>query len=329
MHDIYFTREYGKLNELIEDGKSEEYIFKNEYGVIRSLYIKREIPEEIEGQRYYDLVSPYGYGGPVIEECEANHKESLIDEFGKAFREYCLDNRIVSEFVRFHPIVGNGVDFQKMYHAQWNRHTVGTDLTCSENPIEIEFSKSCRKRIRKAVRKGISYKITENPQNVEIFKEIYYPTMDRNKASGYYYFSDEYFEKCLEYFREKMLLIEAVYEGKTIAAGLYFLWEKTIHIHLTGTLSEYMSLCPEYILRYAVTLWGIENGYDLIHNGGGRTADPEDSLYQFKKQFGQVTSFDFYIGKKIWDQEIYDKLCMETRQDDRNGYFPAYRNKVI
>ncbi len=323
--DIYFTKEYGKLNELIEDGKSQEYLFQNEFGVISSLFIKREIPVTVEGNRYFDLVSPYGYGGPVIIECEPGRQKDLLDGFGKEFRKYCLENKIVSEFVRFHPVVGNGVDFQELYHAQWNRHTVGTDLTRWDDPIGIEFSKSCRKRIRKAINKGISYKITECPQEIDVFKKIYYLTMDRNGASDYYYFSDEYFEKCMEYFRQNLLMIEAVYEEQTIAAGLYFLWDKTIHIHLTGTLSEYLPLCPEYILRYAVTLWGIEHGYHLIHNGGGRTADPEDSLYLFKKQFGQCTSFDFYIGKKIWNHEIYDRLCQEAGQDENADYFPAYR----
>ena len=89
--DIYFTKEYGKLNELIEDGKSQEYLFQNEFGVISSLFIKREIPVTVEGNRYFDLVSPYGYGGPVIIECEPGRQKDLLDGFGKEFRKYCLE----------------------------------------------------------------------------------------------------------------------------------------------------------------------------------------------------------------------------------------------
>ena len=78
-------------------------------------------------------------------------------------------------------------------------------------------------------------------------------------------------------------------------------------------------------MRYAITLWGKENGYNVIHNGGGRTNSEEDSLYKFKKQFAQNTKFDFYIGKNIWNQDIYKKLCDYKKVDINEEFFPAYR----
>ena len=37
-----------------------------------------------------------------------------------------------------------------------------------------------------------------------------------------------------------------------------------------------------------------------------------------------IYDLDFYIGKKIWNKEIYDKLCkIKNVKDD--GFFPAYR----
>src|SRR5699024_2011904 len=142
-------------------------------------------------------------------------------------------------------------------------------------------------------------KVIEKPTDVSKFKQFYYSTMDRNSASNYYYFNDSYFNKCLEYFRDNLLLVESIYQGQTIAMGFYFIYENIIHIHLSGTLSEYLHLSPAYILRYGVTEWGKENGYSLIHHGGGRTNDVKDSLYTFKKQFGNNTDFKFHIGKKI------------------------------
>ena len=32
-------------------------------------FIKREIPLLLDGKKYYDIVTPYGYGGPYIEKC--------------------------------------------------------------------------------------------------------------------------------------------------------------------------------------------------------------------------------------------------------------------
>lgn len=68
--DIYFDENYGKLYEEKENGKAEVYIFKTKEGRIVNQFIKREIPITISGEKYYDIITPYGYGGPIIEKCE-------------------------------------------------------------------------------------------------------------------------------------------------------------------------------------------------------------------------------------------------------------------
>lgn len=323
--DIYFDPNYAKLYEKVEDGRVERFVLETENGRISNLFLLREIPEKLDEVQYKDIVSPYGYGGPIIEYCKEDKKNELLKEYENAFYKYCADNHIVSEFVRFHPIINNGLDFSLIYNSQCIRNTVGTNLLLGDDPIQEEFSKSCRKRIRRAIRDGVSYRITEKPDTTHSFKEIYYSTMERNEAGDYYYFDDEYFQQCVDCFRDNIILVEALFEDKVIAAGFYFVWDKVIHIHLSGTLSEYLYLSPAYILRYAVTMWGKEHGYELIHHGGGRSNSEEDSLYLFKKQFGEKTSFDFYVGRKIWNEDIYDKLCSKVGKDRLTNYFPAYR----
>lgn len=326
MKDIYFEKNYGKLYEGIENGKAEVFEYATPTGSINHMFIKREIPYSVNGRTYFDLITPYGYGGPLIVEYQKGRKSELINTFKQEFGKYCIENNIVSEFVRFHPIVKNALDFVDLYETEHIRNTVGTNLKQYDDPFQAEFSKSCRKNIRKGLRNGIDYKVTEKPTDVSDFKKFYYSTMDRNKAQEYYYFDDNYFDSCVDLFRDNLLLVEAIYEEKPIAMGLYFIFNETIHIHLSGTLSEFLYLSPAYILRYAVTEWGKQNGYGLIHHGGGRSNKPDDGLYLFKKQFGENTEFEFHIGKKIWNKEIYDKLCEITGAND-NTYFPSYRSK--
>lgn len=325
MIDIYFEPNYGKICEKIENGKCEIFEYSSGLGTVYHMFIKREIDTKIDDTVWYDLITPYGYGGPVIKECRKDCRAELIKEFEYEFEKYCKENRIVSEFIRFHPIVGNANDFKDMYHVSYIRNTVGTNLADFVDPFQSEFSKSCRKNIRRALKAGVSYRITKNPSNLDNFKKIYYSTMDRNKADDFYYFDDDYFQQCLKLLREHLLLVEAVYEDQIIAAGLYFVYDKTIHIHLSGTLSEFLHLSPAYILRYAVTDWGKENGYQLIHHGGGRSNSPNDNLYLFKKRFGQNTEFKFHIGKKVWNEEIYKELCNIKGIDNQVDFFPAYR----
>ena len=320
--DLYFDENYGKLYEKVENGVAQIFTYEDENGKITNQFLKREIPEKIDGKSYYDLVTPYGYGGPIIE--ISNNKEKLLENFEKEFEKFCIKNDVVSEFVRFHPIVKNYEDFEEMYNAEYMRKTLITKLD-EEDPITNQFGKSCRKNVRQAINRGISYKVTQNPDSIGSFKEIYYSTMDRNNATDYYYFDDEYFNDILKYYRQNVVLVEAIYEDKVIAVGLYFLYKDVIHIHLSGTLNEYLFLSPAYVLRYAITMWGIENGYKLIHHGGGRSNSEEDSLYTFKRNFARIHDANFYIGKKIWNKEIYNKLCENKNIDTEEKFFPAYR----
>jgi len=324
--DIYFEDNYGKLYEKIESGKAINWYFEFKGCKIKHMFILREIPLKIENGPWYDIVTPYGYGGPVIIEKNVDiDRNALLQAFEESFSKFCYDNHIVSEFIRFHPFEKNAELFGELYNAQHIRNTLGTNLKLYQDPFTEEFSKGCRKNIKQAINKGVSWRITPRPDNISVFKNIYYSTMDRNNATDYYYFDDEYFNNCLNYFKENLLFVEAIYEEKTIAAGLYFIYDKTIHIHLSGTLSEYLYLSPAYILRYATMLWGKENGYEMIHHGGGRSNKLDDSLYTFKKQFAKNTEFEFYVGKKIWNLEIYNKLCEVSGHTQESDYFPLYR----
>lgn len=320
--DLYFDKNYGKLYEKIENGKAQIFEYEDENGKITNQFLIRQIPDEINGKKYFDIVTPYGYGGPIIENLIGD-KEILLQKYEDEFSKYCLKNDIVSEFVRFHPVLKNYEDFEKMYNAKYMRKTLITKL--QDDLVQNQFGKTCRKNIRQALNKGVTYRVTKSPENIDSFKEIYYSTMDRNNATDYYYFDDEYFKDLLKYFKDNIIFIEAIFEDKIIASGLYFAYKDIIHIHLSGTLTEYLYLSPAYILRYAITLWGKENGYKLIHHGGGRSNSEEDTLYLFKKNFAKLYDTDFYIGRKIWNTDIYNKLCNLKCVDVNEEFFPAYR----
>src|SRR6478735_1307981 len=116
--DVYFDDNYGKLYEKVENGKAEIFNFNYKFGIIKNQFIKREIPIRINNEIYYDIVTPYGYGGPVIIKCE--------------------ENKIVSEFIRFHPILENAEDFTSVYDVKCIRKTLGTNLKDFEDPFQIE-----------------------------------------------------------------------------------------------------------------------------------------------------------------------------------------------
>ncbi|WP_179135753.1 peptidoglycan bridge formation glycyltransferase FemA/FemB family protein [Planomicrobium okeanokoites] len=292
------------------------------------MFIQREILEQIDGRVYYDIVTPYGYGGPVISGCHPENKKRLVEEFYKSFSEYCEEERIVSEFIRFHPVMENAKDFEDVYDVRYMRPTVGTNLQAFDDPVTSEFSKTAKKNIRQAIGEGVQYRVIENPDNLDAFKDIYYTTMKRKNAADYYFFGEEYFDGLLEAFCDYMLITEATYKGITLGMALTFKYNKFLHTHLSGTHEEYHHFYPAYVMQFAIARWGKENGYHLVHDGGGLTNSLDDSLYMFKKQFGKHTKFPFHIGRKVWDREVYSTLCAVAEAELDSDFFPAYRNKA-
>lgn len=329
MKDIYFERNYGRLYEQIEQGTCEVFEFRHPLGKVEHLFIKRLIPVCINEEPYYDISTPYGYGGPLITDCKDIHKCEVVQAFHDAFEEYCQQENIVCEFVRFHPLFTNAQDFKSCYELTFRRYTTGTNLKDYENPVKSEFSKSKQKSIRKALEAGVEYRVTAAPSSLEEFKQMYYSTMKRKNADSIYYFNDEYFADLLTYFSEHIVLVEVLYEGKAIAMGLNLIYGKTIHIHLSGTLDEYHHLSSAFVMRYALAMWGKEHDMDLIHEGGGITGEIDDPLYLFKKQFGKNTEFTFHVSYKIWNRKIYELLCKTVGVELKIDLFPAYRSAAV
>lgn len=321
--DIYFEPDYARLYET-ETIKSVEYRFECQYGVVTNLFMQRPIDILLDdGVQYFDIITPYGYGGPVIH--NATDKEKLISLFMHDFQHYTEQHHIVSEFVRFHPIVGNGVDFKNSYNSIYDRKTVGTNLTY-EDVIATEFSKHKRKEIRRILKNpDIHYEIDEHPETLDDFIEIYYSTMDRDKADDYYYFGKDYFQNMLAWFPNHITTCKVYLKNVVIAMSVYFRYGKFLHAHLSGTITQYLEFSPAYILKYAIALYGHEKGYEIIHYGGGTSRSLDNSLYRFKKDFGKNTDFDFYIAKKVWDIMVYRKLCESINANMKSDFFPAYR----
>ncbi len=55
-----------------------------------------------------DVITPYGYGGPVGEG---------LAGFYEAYREWCAERGVVSTFVRYHPLFENYREAGTDFHA--------------------------------------------------------------------------------------------------------------------------------------------------------------------------------------------------------------------
>lgn len=326
MLDVYYLPEYGRLCETMEEGKCEVFEYKSEAGRIVNMYIKRPVPWLIDGEQFYDIVTPYGYGGPTI--LESSDRDTLKREYTNAFQKHCEDEKIICEFIRFHPILGNYKDVDDSFEVIYSRHTVGTNLKDFDDPVQSEFAKSLRRDNRRAIEKGVSVTLHPSPESLEVFRKLYEETMDRNQADAMYYFPDEYYKILETEVRPYILEAQLHYKDEIIASEIYFTAGDILHAHLLGSNEKMLELGAGGLLEAAAAKWGKEHGYRYIHHGGGRSSDSEDALFRYKKKFGKNTEFNFYIGKKIWNQVIYAKannIRNKNGKINKVDYFPLYR----
>ena len=326
MHDIYFLPAYGKLNEHIEGGEAQTFDFVCAHGHVRSVFIRRAVPFLLNGEQYYDAITPYGYGGPVV--LEAKDRAQLLAAYAEAYRAYCREQRIVDEFVRFHPLAENALDFGGLYETVWNRHTIAVDLT-DDDYSRTQFTPDCRNMIRKAAKRGVEIEVDEDCRRMQEFIPLYFKTMDKNRASGYYYFEPEYYDQLQHIDGSSLILINALLEGRLIGSAMFMLSGENMHYHLSSTDPEYYSYAANNAILAQAIEYGRAHGKRWLHLGGGVSADEKDPLFKFKRNFGRMDKNlkDFYMGKAVFLPDAYAQLCAIARERgvEPGGFFPAYR----
>ena len=330
IEDIYFQPQYGKLYETIENGKCEVFEHCSELGTIYHLFIKRQIPIKVYNRVWYDLVTPYGYGGPVVVSCAEGNNSLLVNEYKQAFGRYCQENNIVSEFIRFHPVMNNHINFKEVYDIEFNRKTIYIDLESDEH-IWGNMKSTSRNRIRKATALNMQVVNDSSQKSLLKFIELYYKTMDKHNAASSYYFHQTYFNNLMN-LNKTSKIFSAVLNGKTIASMIVLIGKDLIHYHLGATDPDYYSLSPNNILFYEAAKWGAKAGFQKFHLGGGYS-HAADGVLHFKQTLNRHGGLNFYIGKKIWNLEIFNRLVearsMEKDFDKNSSFFPVYRNSVV
>jgi lipid II:glycine glycyltransferase (peptidoglycan interpeptide bridge formation enzyme) len=202
--------------------------------------------------------------------------------------------------------------------------TITLDLGSPEEIWNNLTSKN-RNVIRKAQKSGIRIYHGQFPEIYDIFRTLYDSTMDRDHADEYYYFTKDFYSSVLIDLPLNAQIFYADLNGKVVAAAIMLLANKKINYHLSGMLRDYSSMAPSNLLLYTVALWGNANGYQTLFLGGG-VGSQEDNLFKFKKAFYRGDYLNsYFIGKKIYSIDSYDKLVNLRSDYIRNDFFPEYR----
>jgi len=321
-YDVYWQSGYVKAFEIHGDGTPLLFYYESDSVRGINVVMKRDVALDshftgiISEGKYFDFSSPYGYGGWLVE-------GKGFSELFYSYEQWCRKNGIISEFVRFHPVLENHLFSEGNYDVIPLGNTVVLDLT-STDVIWANMTSKNRNMIRKAQKNGVEVYSGRYPQIYEEFQEIYNQTMDKDNAEEYYYFDKEFYQSVLSDLPQNAQVFYATYENKIIAASIMLAANGRMNYHLSGSIKEYSNLAPTNLLLYEAALWGCANGYKTLYLGGG-VGSGEDNLYKFKKSFYRLDEVKrFYIGKFIFLQEKYDEL-LTMRNINKSEYFPEYR----
>ena len=327
--DIYYLYEYAYSFMLHGDGDMHLIYFT--YGEERLAYVvmQKDISNSnvfsdlLEAHVYYDWETPYGYGGPLVDEKLSIEAQQL---FAKELKQYCRDHNIVSQFLRFHPLLKNFEMLPDLIETRYLRDTIFMDTEVDVDGIMLNMDSKNRNMVRKAIKNDVTI-VKKDITDLDEFVQMYNETMAKHEADEYYTFGWEYFDY-LAKMSNNACVFYAMYEGKAISSAIIYYNDQYAHYHLSGSHAEYRKYSPSNLLLYEAACWAHKNGIKQFHLGGGMA--PDDSLFGFKKQFNKNGRVPFVVGRTIFNHDAYEKLLTLREKKDKtfnrnNGFMIQYR----
>lgn len=330
--EVYYKWQYISAFKTCGDGYPYLAYLKKGDTIIYNTFFKRNILDmneflnKINKPEMFDIVTPYGYGGIDI---IGEYDESLLEQFHFYFNEYCEKNNIVSEFIRMSPLRNNYRFYENTNYEVLNiSNTIHMKLE-NEKQIWDDMESRSRNVIRKALKNNVEIKKGFNIEMLEEFKTIYYSTMEKDNAEAYYFFDNEFFNDFYNNMENNAFIITAYLDKTPISSSLIMYSSDNGHYHLSGTLKEYLSYGANNLILYESALELLNKNCKRFHLGGGYGGD-SSPLLKFKKSLNKFGKSEFYIGRKIYNQLIYDELVdLRKKEKDFNkdsGFFPLYRS---
>ncbi len=322
--DIYFDPRYLDLC-AGKDAHVEAFGYEEGGEIFFMPYLKYAVNPAYSKAKAYDVESPYGYSGPLSTSME----NGFLARAWEHFSQHCRQNAIMAAFIRFHALLENHRLIVALGIERSNPVVV-LDLGQTGEEIWQGYSPNTRTHLRRAQKKDVTVRQVTGREGLRAFQKVYYKTMDRLKAREYYYFDDVYFDKIARDLEGHYAVFLASVDEVVIAGALVWLSSSRAYYHLSANLEEYKDHSAPSLLRHEAIMACKQGGMKQILFGGGKSPDPNDPLFLFKKGFSRETA-DFFVGKFVFIEELYQNACRAWEhqhpdlQEKTRGYFLKYK----
>jgi hypothetical protein len=329
LRDINYSPDYYDIFEKSDYGKAECYIFSNHEGFIYYPYLvnnanlfglETEIP-------CWDIQGAYGLNGPVASVDDNN----LFSEFSNDFLLYCKETGIVSEFIRFNPVINNHV-IPKYVTPVYSNDVIIIDLSKTEDELWMNsYSPEKRRNVRKAIHYGLTFKIIRGKdlteEYLDAFISLYYKTMQRVNAESFYFFRKEFFIDFSKLRGDCFSVLFVYYGTKIISVYTSVHMNEHAYGFLAANDTEFAKLQSSNYAIHNFSLFLKDLGVKYFHIGGGVTKG--DSIYSFKQGFNRNSSNKFHIGKVIHNEPVYKELIRRWESESSPEKIEKLKNKLL
>jgi len=319
-YDVCYLKEYAAA--FFKQGEGTPLLVYCESSGARAMNVIfiRDIAEDsrfrgvLEPGQYFDISTPYGYGGFWME-------GEAFETVNEEYENFCIANGFITEFVRFHLFSA----YEKRYFGAVESHTqnVVCALSLSEEELLRSFEHKVRKNIRRAEENHLSVLVDTSGDRLSDFLGLYYDTMRRTGAEERFFFSEDFFAE-LNKMKDQFAYFFVLDGQDVVSTELVLFGSENSYSFLGGTRAEAFHLRPNDFLKFHIIKWCKEKGLKRYILGGGYGSD--DGIFKYKRSFAPYGVVPFYIGKKVFSPSTYDKLMGLRGEDLKNsGFFPGYR----
>lgn len=315
--DIYFCEEYVHLYES-EKEKSVCCVVTEGEKMMLFPFLRRTF--EYKDNILYDFETAYGYGGPIWHLADEAFKSAAL----QLMMEELSQSSYVAGFVRFHPLLANYEGFN-VGRVIEDRKTVAIDLSLNEQDIWMqEIHTKNRNVIKKGEKSGLQFVVDNDYRHLPDFINLYNATMDKLDAADFYYFDQHYYSDFVKNLKNSFLGV-VLHEGNVVSSAIFMYEGGYGHYHLSGSDKNALKLMPNNYMLWHAALELKKRGVKTFHLGGGTTSSEDDSLFCFKSRFSKHT-YQFCLGKLIFNETLYQKICSdwEQRNPDKAEHYKHF-----
>ncbi len=273
------------------------------------------------GERRWDAISPYGYGGPYawgVPDAAA---------FWRRHAEWCADLQVVTSFVRLSlfpeqlaPLPGGVED---------RAPNIAIPLAGDEEALWRGYDTRVRRWIRVAERSGLRVEEDAEGRRLDGFVAVYEHTMNRHAAGDWYYFPRPFFEAIRDRLPGQYVFFHALDGDRVVSSDLVLRSADHAYYFLGGTLTEAFDAGPNYLVKHHVARWAQAAGLRRYVLGGGY--QPGDGVYRYKRGWTKAGEVTFRVACWTHDGAAARELTARRAAHAAGtwapnaGFFPPYR----